>query len=142
MVWVMLVVAVVVAALTVAAVAGRVDGSMGEPTSTLSHVPLPPEQVTESALGALRFDTGLRGYRMSQVDDVIDRLRRELADRDDQLAMLRAIVTPPDTSPPEPSDPPDPPEPSQPPQPPEPPEPPAVAGPVASLRAPMSIEAD
>ncbi|HEX2704750.1 MAG TPA: DivIVA domain-containing protein [Candidatus Lustribacter sp.] len=124
MVWVMLVVAVVVAALTVAAVAGRVDGSMGEPTSTLSHVPLPPEQVTESALGALRFDTGLRGYRMSQVDDVIDRLRRELADRDDQLAVLRAVVTPPDTSPPEPA------------------QPPAVAGPAASLRASMPIEAD
>jgi DivIVA domain-containing protein len=41
----------------------------------------------------VRFDTALRGYRMDQVDDVLDRLQerlrereRELADRERQLA--------------------------------------------------------
>jgi DivIVA domain-containing protein len=34
----------------------------------------------------VRFSLGLRGYRMQQVDAVLDRLRAELAARDVQLA--------------------------------------------------------
>jgi DivIVA domain-containing protein len=36
----------------------------------------------------VRFAIGLRGYRMDQVDDVLDRLGRELAARDDRIAAL------------------------------------------------------
>ncbi len=85
MIWLVLLVAVVVAVITVAAVLGRVDGSLGDPTTTMSHVPLPEDPLTPGDLDELRFDTGLRGYRMSQVDGVIDRLRREIGDLQAQL---------------------------------------------------------
>ena len=86
MIWLALFVAVVVAVLTAAAVLGRVDGSLADATSSMSHVPLPEDQLTPDDIDELRFDTALRGYRMSQVDAVIDRLRREIGDLDDELA--------------------------------------------------------
>ena len=54
-----------------------------------SHVPLPDDQLTPDDIDALRFDTAMRGYRMSQVDAVIDRLRREIGDLDDELSRAR-----------------------------------------------------
>ena len=38
----------------------------------------------------VRFDIGLRGYRMDQVDTVLDRLVRELRSRDEELGTLRS----------------------------------------------------
>ena len=76
--WVALLVAVVLIGLTMAAVMGRVDGSLVEPTSSSSYVPLPVDPLTDDDLAAMRFDTGLRGYRMDQVDDVLDRLVAEI----------------------------------------------------------------
>ena len=89
MIWLALLVAVLVAVATAAAVLGRVDGSLADPTTTMSHVPLPDDPLTPGDLDGLRFDTGLRGYRMSQVDAVVDRLRREIATLDDQLTQVR-----------------------------------------------------
>ncbi|MEO7060805.1 MAG: DivIVA domain-containing protein [Lapillicoccus sp.] len=103
MIWLVLVVAVVLVALTVAAVLGRVDGSLDDATTTLSHEPLPEAPLTPGDLADLRFDTALRGYRMNQVDGVVDRLRRELADLDDEVARLRR----PARGPVDPADPPD-----------------------------------
>jgi DivIVA domain-containing protein len=74
-----LMLAVVLVAITVAAVLGRVDGSLPEPMSALSYVPLPSDRITPEDIVALRIDTGLRGYRMEQVDEVIDRLADEIA---------------------------------------------------------------
>jgi DivIVA domain-containing protein len=88
-IWLALFVAVVVAVVTAAAVLGRVDGSLADTTTTMSHVPLPEDQLTPADIDALRFDTAMRGYRMSQVDDVIDRLRREIADLDAELTRVR-----------------------------------------------------
>lgn len=45
-------------------------------------------QVRESDVGALRFDTGLRGYRMDQVDAALNRLAWEIGRRDEMLAEL------------------------------------------------------
>jgi DivIVA domain-containing protein len=84
-IWLALLVAVLVAVATAAAVLGRVDGSLAEATTTSSHVPLPDDGLTPGDLDGLRFDTALRGYRMSQVDAVIDRLRREIVDLEDRL---------------------------------------------------------
>lgn len=78
MIWVALLVAVVLVGLTVAAVLGRVDGSLVEPTSTSSYVPLPSDPLSADDLASIRLDTGFRGYRMDQVDDVIDRLASEI----------------------------------------------------------------
>ncbi|HEY8306806.1 MAG TPA: DivIVA domain-containing protein [Lapillicoccus sp.] len=89
MIWLALFVAVVVAVITAAAVLGRVDGSLADATTTMSHVPLPDDQLTPDDIDALRFDTAMRGYRMSQVDAVIDRLRREIGDLDDELSRAR-----------------------------------------------------
>ncbi|WP_051392826.1 DivIVA domain-containing protein [Glycomyces arizonensis] len=44
--------------------------------------------VTESGVGALRFDTGLRGYRTAQVDAAMNRLAWEIGRRDERLAEL------------------------------------------------------
>ena len=44
--------------------------------------------VTESDVGALRFDTGLRGYRTDQVDAAMTRLAWEIGRRDERLAEL------------------------------------------------------
>jgi DivIVA domain-containing protein len=103
-IWLALFVAVVVAVVTAAAVLGRVDGSLADATTTMSHVPLPEDQLTPGDIDELRFDTALRGYRMSEVDAVIDRLRREIGDLDEELtrvrqassALGRAAVTRPD----------------------------------------------
>ncbi len=89
MIWLALLVAVLVAVATAAAVLGRVDGSLADATTTMSHVPLPDDPLTPGDLESLRFDTGLRGYRMSQVDAVVDRLRGEIADLEDQLTRVR-----------------------------------------------------
>ncbi len=79
-------IAVVLIALTVAAVLGRIDGSLREPTSTLAYLPLPEDRLTPDDLAALRLDTALRGYRMEQVDQVIGRLAAEIAQLREQVA--------------------------------------------------------
>ena len=89
MIWLALFVAVVVAVVTAAAVLGRVDGSLADATTTMSHVPLPDDQLTPDDIDELRFDTAMRGYRMSQVDAVIERMRREIGDLDDELSRAR-----------------------------------------------------
>jgi len=48
------------------------------------------EPVSEASVGALRFDTGARGYRTDQVDAALNRLAWEIGRRDEQLAALRA----------------------------------------------------
>ena len=87
MIWIVLLVAVVLVVLTTAAVLGRVDGSLGDATTSLSHDPLPDTPLTPADFEELRFDTAMRGYRMSEVDDVIDRLRREITDLDQQRSL-------------------------------------------------------
>ncbi|MDQ2782504.1 MAG: DivIVA domain-containing protein [Actinomycetota bacterium] len=94
-IWLALLVAVVLVVLTVAAVLGRVDGSLADATSTMSHVPLPDDPLTVADIEGLRFDTAFRGYRMSEVDVVIDRLRREISDLSASPDRVRQMVAPP-----------------------------------------------
>lgn len=68
---------------------GALDGqTLSEPTRSAAHEPL-PAAVTPAAVDALRFDQAARGYRMSQVDAVLDRVRDELSLRDEEIARLR-----------------------------------------------------
>lgn len=87
----MLVVFVVVAAVVVFAVAvaavGR-GGGLETPDRDLPVPWLPDGRVSPADVEAVRFAIGFRGYRMDQVDDVLDRLGRELASRDDRIAQL------------------------------------------------------
>lgn len=90
MTWFILLVGVVVLCGVVALLLGLVGaGGMGRPTASLRHEPLPEETLTDADLDALTFDVGARGYRMTQVDGVVDRLRRELREKDEQIAVLR-----------------------------------------------------
>ncbi|MDQ1290109.1 MAG: hypothetical protein QG622_3675 [Actinomycetota bacterium] len=90
MTWLFLLLAMVVLALAVGVVTGRISGAMRPPETSLSFRGL-PEDVVPEALGTLRFDAALRGYRMEQVDAVIDRLVDELRRRDEEIALLRGI---------------------------------------------------
>ncbi len=55
-------------------------------------------------LAALRFAVALRGYRMDQVDAVLDRLAAELRDREDRIAALQARLADPPSPPSRPAD--------------------------------------
>lgn len=48
------------------------------------------DPVSEATLAAVRFDTGLRGYRTGQVDAALTRLAWELGRKDEQIAVLQA----------------------------------------------------
>nr|WP_205207880.1 DivIVA domain-containing protein [Arthrobacter sp. 147(2020)] len=66
------------------------DGFAGlvEPTPSLPSVLLPDEP-DAADVGAIRFAPALRGYRMDQVDEVLDRLAAALEERDTTIAELR-----------------------------------------------------
>lgn len=85
-----LVVAVVVVGLIALALTGRTGFArpLAEPVRTLPPVLL-PAQPEPADVDRLRFSPALRGYRMDQVDEALQRLAAALADRDEQIAALR-----------------------------------------------------
>jgi DivIVA domain-containing protein len=92
--------AVVVAAVTLAVVGSSGDGRGGAVTGGLADAPpdqldepLPPDRpVNRVDVDALRLPVTARGYRMQQVDDVLDRLGAELAERDARIAELESVL--------------------------------------------------
>jgi DivIVA domain-containing protein len=59
-----------------------------------SSVPLPGHRpLAEQDFQALRFDTGLRGYRMSQVDSALRRAAYDVGYKTELVAVLEAEVT-------------------------------------------------
>ena len=84
---------VVVAALGVAAIvaAGGLGSMTAEPTRDVFRQDLPNGRLLSAEdLQRLRFAVALRGYSMTQVDDVLDRISGELAERDQRIADLEA----------------------------------------------------
>ncbi|WP_043441007.1 DivIVA domain-containing protein [Arthrobacter sp. L77] len=69
-------------------------GGLGlvEPVAGLPPVLL-PEQPCAPDVDAVRFGLGLRGYRMDQVDEVLDRLAAALAERDAVIGELRSRLS-------------------------------------------------
>lgn len=63
-----------------------------DPVTTESFEPLPRAVVVPEQIDDLRFDQAIRGYRMSQVDQVLDQLTEELRDRDAEVARLREAL--------------------------------------------------
>ncbi|MGP4031429.1 DivIVA domain-containing protein [Pseudarthrobacter sp. 1C304] len=63
------------------------DDGFDQPVANLPPVLLPAD-VEPSDVDRLRFAVGLRGYRMDQVDQVLDELRDQLAARDRKIADL------------------------------------------------------
>jgi DivIVA domain-containing protein len=86
-----LVVAVVVAGALALVLAGRTGfaAPLADPVRTLPPVVL-PRHPEPADIGRLRFSPGLRGYRMEQVDEALDALAEALAERDAEIARLRA----------------------------------------------------
>lgn len=70
---------VAVAVLAGVAVAASGRGAMTEPVPDSPARGLPDGPLEPGDLDAVRFPMALRGYRMAEVDAVLDRLRDELA---------------------------------------------------------------
>ena len=60
-----------------------------EPVASLPPVLLPAEALPTD-VDRVRFALGLRGYRMDQVDQVLDELRDQIAAKDREIERLRA----------------------------------------------------
>ena len=65
------------------------DDSLAEPPAFDDGEP-----VGEADVAAVRFDTGLRGYRTDQVDAVLRRLAWEIGRRDERIAELESARQP------------------------------------------------
>lgn len=73
-------------------VRGRTIGTgLDDPVPNLPPVLLPAE-ARASDVDSLRFALGLRGYRMDQVDQVLDDLRDQLRAKDLEIERLSALV--------------------------------------------------
>ncbi|MFE3636388.1 DivIVA domain-containing protein [Streptomyces cellostaticus] len=85
--------AVVVAAVTLAVVSGGERGPLPEAVPERLRDPLPPDRpVGGQDVANLRFPLAPRGYRMSDVDDALGRLAAELAERDARIADLESAL--------------------------------------------------
>ena len=84
----LLLVIVLLIGLTTAAVMGKIGGFMAEPTSSQAFVGVPAGISSAGDLAHLQFDQALRGYRMNQVDEVIDALGTRLRDLEAEVASL------------------------------------------------------
>ena len=87
LVFLLLVLALIGAVAVVAA--GRGD-PLDEPVHDRPPLGLPEGPLHADDLDALQFSVGLRGYRMDQVDAVLDRVQSELAARDQRIGELEA----------------------------------------------------
>lgn len=65
------------------------DGGFEQSPANLPPVLLPAGAAPED-VDRVRFSLGLRGYRMDQVDQVLDELRDQLAAREQEVEELRA----------------------------------------------------
>lgn len=83
----------VIAAIAVVA-AGR-GGSLPDAAPDRSpRGTLPSGPVDRAAVDGLRFTLAFRGYRMTEVDDALDRLVTELDERDRRIAELEGRTWP------------------------------------------------
>ncbi|MER6623180.1 DivIVA domain-containing protein [Streptomyces sp. NPDC000931] len=85
--------AVVVAAVTLAVVGGGDNAPLPEAAPERLRDALPPDRpVNRADVDGLRFPLAARGYRMADVDDALGRLGAELAERDDRIADLESAL--------------------------------------------------
>ena len=77
---------IVLIGLTAAAVMGKFGGFMADATSSQSFGGVPAGPLSTDDLAQLHFDQALRGYRMNQVDEVIDALSARLRELESHVA--------------------------------------------------------
>ncbi|MES9511833.1 hypothetical protein ABWJ92_36510 [Streptomyces sp. NPDC000609] len=94
MFWFLLVtMVVVVAAVTLAVVGGGKSAILQDVAPEQLIDPLPATRpVGRADLDALRLPVAVRGYRMMDVDEALDRLGAELAERDARIAELESAL--------------------------------------------------
>jgi DivIVA domain-containing protein len=90
--WLFTVLAMAVIALVAGVVTGVIGGGMDAPEPSSPFRGLPPEGIVPGDLETLRFSAVVRGYRMDEVDQVLDRVAEELRRRDDEIARLRSAL--------------------------------------------------
>jgi DivIVA domain-containing protein len=90
--WVVFVFTAAVVVFVVAAVAAGRGDSLATVPPDRAPDPLPEGPLSAIDVAAARFAVGLRGYRMDQVDAVLERLHAELVSRDERIGRLEAIV--------------------------------------------------
>ena len=89
MFWLQVVLGLGVVLATVLVAGGRGD-ALGRLSPDRPPARLPDDRaVSPTDVNTLRLGVGLRGYRMDEVDDVLDVLADELARRDEEIARLR-----------------------------------------------------
>lgn len=91
--WFIAVVAVAVLGVAAIVAAGGLGSMPAEPTRDVFRQDLPADRsLTGEDLRRLRFGVAVRGYAMKQVDDVLDRLSGEVAERDRRIATLESLL--------------------------------------------------
>ena len=90
----LLLIVVLLIGLTAAAVMGRIGGFMADPTSSQSPLGQidacsPSTPLSAEDIARVRFSVALRGYRMDQVDEVIDALSTRLQELETEVGALR-----------------------------------------------------
>ncbi|MGW7136034.1 DivIVA domain-containing protein [Streptomyces xanthophaeus] len=92
----MIALVVVVAAVTLAVIGGGSEAVLPEAEPDRVADGLPESRpVVRADIDALRLPVAPRGYRMAEVDDVLERLAAELAERDARIAQLTAVAVGP-----------------------------------------------
>lgn len=74
---------------------GRVHASLPEPDETPvmpTLLDVPVGDLSAGEIEQVRLDQSLRGYRMDEVDELVDRLGAEIAARDELLAQQQAEI--------------------------------------------------
>lgn len=84
--------AIVLVGVVAAVAVGWIRGGLDPATVNRAEVRLPAGTLRPQDIAALRFTVALRGYRMDEVDGVLDRLIRELADNQATIAELRRQI--------------------------------------------------
>ena len=89
--WFIAVVVVAILGVAATAAAGGMGEMAKEPVRDTFRSDLPTDRPLQATdLQSLRFGVTLRGYAMNQVDDLLDRLTREIAERDATIRRLSA----------------------------------------------------
>ncbi|QDW30382.1 DivIVA domain-containing protein [Arthrobacter sp. KBS0702] len=71
------------------------EDGFDEPVASLPAVLL-PDDAEPADVDRIRFAVGVRGYRMDQVDQVLDELRDQIARKDREIASLRTELERPE----------------------------------------------
>jgi DivIVA domain-containing protein len=123
-------------------VATREGPILADAVPDVADLDLPEEGLQPEDVREVRFGLAVRGYRMSEVDEVLDRMADALAERDAEISALQAraaVATRPEPAPQPPPPPPPAPEPTPTPTPltPEPVVPAEPTTPIVPSEAPL-----